>query len=130
VTRKTDEYQVYIRLVKSHWVLIVATIVGIALALFRDNFLTELDLGSLYWGIVAIVGLGAFLRLSWFGVDIKQRIAGRFKAPITFWWPMLKPLVMPVVGMVRPQPIDSRSLAVAATARLRLLIESRVQSAT
>jgi cellulose synthase (UDP-forming) len=128
VTRKTDDYQVYIKLVKSHWAMIVATVVGIVVAVFRDNFLTELDLGSLYWGIVAMVGLGAFLRLSWFGVDIKQRFTEKFESPINYWWPVMSPLVMPVVHVFKPPAIDTRSLADGATVRLRRLIASRVQS--
>ncbi len=129
VTRKTDEYQVYIKLVKSHWALLVFTLAASIVALFRDNFLTELDLGSLYWGIVAMVGLGAFLRLSWFGVDMKQRLNEKFARPIAFWWPKLAPIVMPIVRRVAPPATDSRSRCKAATARLSRLLVADVQSA-
>ena len=73
VTRKTDEHQVYVRLMLPTWMIVIATTVGVVVAVLRDNVLTELDLGSLYWGVLSLVGLGAFLRLSWFGVDFGRR---------------------------------------------------------
>jgi cellulose synthase (UDP-forming) len=77
VTRKTDEYQVYIRLVVAHWLVALALVVGLVVAIVRDSFASELDLGSVYWAIVGLVGLGAFLRLSWFGVDLRERWASK-----------------------------------------------------
>jgi len=77
VTRKTDNYQWYFRMVKVHWLLLIGTAVAAIVAVPRDDFLTTLDLGSLYWGIVAMIGLGSFLRLSWFGVDPKDRLRSR-----------------------------------------------------
>ena len=73
VTRKTDEHQVYVKLMLPSWVILIATTIGVVMAVLRDDVLTELDLGSLYWGILSVVGLGAFLRLSWFGVDFNRR---------------------------------------------------------
>ncbi len=73
VTRKTDEHQVYVKLMLPTWVIVMATALGVIVALLRDDVLTELDLGSLYWGVLSLVGLGAFLRLSWFGVDVRSR---------------------------------------------------------
>lgn len=80
VTRKTDDYQWYVKLVKSHWFLMVATIVAMVVAILRDDFFTELDLGSVYWGIIGIVGLASFLKLSWFGVDARERLRLRWVA--------------------------------------------------
>ena len=81
VTRKTDDYQWYVKMVWVHWMLLLGTAAAILVALTRDDFVTELDLGSVYWGIVAIFGLAAFLRLSWFGVDPREKLRTRF-APL------------------------------------------------
>ena len=85
VTRKTDDYQWYVKLVKSHWFMLIATGVAIVIALLRDDFLTELDLGSVYWAIVAMIGLGSFLRLSWFGVDPRERLRLRWERTVERW---------------------------------------------
>ena len=48
------------------------------MAIVRDSVAIELDLGSVYWALVGLVGLGAFLRLSWFGVDLRARVRERW----------------------------------------------------
>ncbi|MEL6892747.1 MAG: glycosyltransferase, partial [Actinomycetota bacterium] len=80
VTRKTDDYQWYVKMVKSHWMLLVGSAVAIVVAFLRDDFFRELDLGSVYWAVIAMVGLGSFLRLSWFGVDAREKLLLRWEA--------------------------------------------------
>lgn len=77
VTRKTDNHQVYVRMVKVHWLLLATTVVALFVAVVRDSLLLDLDLGSAYWAVVGLVGLGSFIRLSWFGVDLKTRALER-----------------------------------------------------
>lgn len=78
VTRKTDEYQVYVKLVIVHWAILLSLVAGLAVAVVRDSVAVELDLGSVYWAVIGLVGLGAFLRLSWFGVDLHARARQRW----------------------------------------------------
>jgi hypothetical protein len=52
---------------------------GLIVALVRDSLVNELDLGSVYWAVIGLVGLGAFLRLSWFGVDVVARLQSRLE---------------------------------------------------
>ena len=84
VTRKTDAHQVYVRMVKVHWIILAMTVLALFVAVVRDSLLLDLDLGSAYWAVVGLVGLGAFIRLSWFGVDLKQRALER--AGVAWVW--------------------------------------------
>lgn len=79
VTRKTDEHRVYISMLKAHWFLMGMIVVVLALSARRDDFLLDFDPGSIYWAIVGLTGLGAFVRLSWFGVDVKADIRSRLR---------------------------------------------------
>ncbi len=88
VTRKTDEYQVYVRLVVAHWLIAGALAAGVLVAVVRDSLAAQLDLGSVYWAVIGLVGLGAFLRLSWFGVDLAAKLRERLASP-------------PMVGVLR-----------------------------
>lgn len=87
VTRKTDNHQVYVRMVKVHWMLLALTVLALFVAVVRDSLLLDLDLGSAYWAVVGLVGLGAFIRLSWFGVDLRTRALDR--AGLTKVWSLL-----------------------------------------
>lgn len=79
VTRKTDEHRVYISMLKAHWFLIGMIVLVLVLSARRDDFLLDFDPGSIYWAIVGLTGLGAFVRLSWFGVDVKAGIRSRLQ---------------------------------------------------
>ncbi|WP_154723309.1 glycosyltransferase [Ilumatobacter coccineus] len=79
VTRKTDEHRVYVSMLKAHWFLIAMIVFVLVMSARRDDFLLDFDPGSIYWAIVGLTGLGAFVRLSWFGVDVKRNILSRLQ---------------------------------------------------
>lgn len=79
VTRKTDEHRVYISMLKAHWFLMGLIVFVLVMSARRDDFLLDFDPGSIYWALVGLTGLGAFVRLSWFGVDVKANICSRLQ---------------------------------------------------
>ncbi len=79
VTRKTDEHRVYVSMLKAHWFLIGLIVLVLVMSARRDDFLLDFDPGSIYWAIVGLTGLGAFVRLSWFGVDVKANMRSRLQ---------------------------------------------------
>jgi cellulose synthase (UDP-forming) len=81
VTRKTDEHRVYIAMVKAHWILLGFIVLALALSARRGEFLLDLDPGAIYWALVGLTGLGTFVRLSWFGVDLRATIRRRLRLP-------------------------------------------------
>ncbi len=72
VTRKADRHQVYFRMLKVHWLLIGLIVSALLLAVLRRDESSTFDPGIVYWAFAGIAGLGSFLRLSWFGVDLRQ----------------------------------------------------------
>lgn len=124
VTRKTDDYQWYVRMVKVHWVLMIGTVAGTVAALSRDNVLTEVDLGSLYWGLVAIVGMGSFLRLSWFGVDPREKLVARrdrMRSRFSKIWTRL-------TGRVAAEPVRVKRTAAPTPAFTDINIDADIDS--
>ncbi len=82
VTRKVHEHDVYLRLVAPHIAVCVGFVIALGIALARDNPLTELDLGSVYWGAVMSMVMATFATKSWFGAagrsaDAMQRESTR-----------------------------------------------------
>jgi len=58
VTRKTDQHQVYFRMVKMHWVLVVLIIGAIATSARHGELHLDFDPGAIYWALVGLDGLG------------------------------------------------------------------------
>lgn len=74
VTRKTNSHYLQLREVVPHLLLCAGLLVSTAIAIRRDSFLTELDLGSLYWGFISFVLLGSFCFKAAYGVPLRQAL--------------------------------------------------------
>ncbi len=72
VTRKTHRHQVYFRMLKVHWLLIGLIVTSMLVAILRRDENSTFDPGIVYWALASIAGLGSFVRLSWFGVDVRD----------------------------------------------------------
>lgn len=80
VTRKHHEHRWHWRQVLPHMVLLALLVVAGGHTLLTDSLLYEVDLGSLYWTAFFALALGCFVRLSWFGVEVRLRPALRLAA--------------------------------------------------
>ena len=77
VTRKTNEHRVYFRLLKTHWILMSLICVALVVGIVRRADGLAFDPGVFYWAIAGLTGLGSFLRLGWFGVDVRDLLPRR-----------------------------------------------------
>ena len=77
VTRKTNEHRVYFRLLRTHWILITLICASLVVGLVRRADGLAFDPGVFYWAFAGVAGLGSFVRLGWFGVDIGDLVRRR-----------------------------------------------------
>lgn len=82
VTRKSDDHQIYFRMLKVHWVLVGLMVAALVIAFMRRGE-ASLDTGVVYWALAGLAGLGSFLRLSWYGVDLRKHALGRLRRVVT-----------------------------------------------
>ena len=81
VTRKAHQHQVYFRLLKIHWLLIALIVSALVVAVLRRDENSTFDPGIVYWALAGIAGLGSFVRLSWFGVDVRELLKRKRSVP-------------------------------------------------
>ncbi|MFK7920186.1 MAG: glycosyltransferase [Ilumatobacter sp.] len=82
VTRKSDQHQVYVSMLKVHWALAGLMVAALVIAFMRRGE-ASLDTGVVYWALAGLAGLGSFLRLSWYGVNLRERTADRLRTIVT-----------------------------------------------
>ncbi|HEU0024558.1 MAG TPA: glycosyltransferase [Thermoleophilaceae bacterium] len=82
VTRKHDEFQWYWRetLVQTGFVLLLIGTLTYSLA--TTSLVDKFDVGSAYWAIFFVILVGGFVRKSWFGLDLRGRLARGTRLPL------------------------------------------------
>jgi cellulose synthase (UDP-forming) len=77
VTRKYDEFRWYWRetLVQTGFLMLLTGTLVYSLA--TTSLVTKFDVGSAYWAIFFVILMGGFVRKSWFGLDVRGRLARR-----------------------------------------------------
>ena len=75
VTRKHDEFAWYWRETLPHTVFLVLLLGTLAYSLATTSLASSFDVGSAYWALFFGILIGGFVRKSWFGVDLRARLA-------------------------------------------------------
>jgi cellulose synthase (UDP-forming) len=81
VTRKHDEFAWYWRETLVHMTFLALLAGTLAYSLATTSLASRFDVGSAYWGLFFGILICGFVRKSWFGVDVRARLAARVPRP-------------------------------------------------